>query len=89
MEYRLSERDGMLRCYPARHVTFRLLAPKVNAVDVVIGITSGPYEPQGTKTTAMTKDANAYLQAAYTQPEWAEAFVPDPSSKKRKLIPCA
>jgi|SRR5271165_7008008 len=31
--------------------------------------------------------SEAYLQAAYTQPEWAAAFVPDPSGKKRKLIP--
>ena len=31
--------------------------------------------------------SEAYLQAAYTQPEWAAAFVQDPSGKKRKLIP--
>ena len=36
---------------------FRFFAPKANAVDVVIGIKSGPYEIQGTTTTAMTRDA--------------------------------
>jgi hypothetical protein len=49
--------DNVTQVLPDRHVTFRLLAPKVNAVEVLIGITSGPYEPQGTTTTAMTKDA--------------------------------
>jgi hypothetical protein len=49
--------DNVTQVLPGRHVTFRLSAPKANAVDVVIGITSGPYEPQGTKTAAMTKDA--------------------------------
>jgi enterochelin esterase-like enzyme len=44
---------------PDRHVTFRLLAPKANAVDVVIGVTSGNYEPQGTTITPMTKDAQS------------------------------
>jgi enterochelin esterase family protein len=43
---------------PDRHVTFRLLAPKANAVDVIIGIKSAPYERQGSTTNAMTKDAN-------------------------------
>ena len=43
---------------PDRHVTFRLLAPEANAVDVVVGIKSGPYEPQGSTTAEMTKDAN-------------------------------
>jgi enterochelin esterase-like enzyme len=42
---------------PDRHVVFRLLAPKANAVDVIIGITSGPYELQGTTTTPMARDA--------------------------------
>jgi hypothetical protein len=31
--------------------------------------------------------SEAYLQAAYTQPEWAAAFAPDATGKKRKLIP--
>jgi hypothetical protein len=31
--------------------------------------------------------SNAYLQAAYTQPEWAAAFVDDPQGLQRKLIP--
>jgi hypothetical protein len=51
-------RDKLTQVLPDRHVTFRLLAPKANAVDVVIGIKSGPYEPQGSTTAAMTKDAN-------------------------------
>jgi hypothetical protein len=29
----------------------------------------------------------AYLQAEYTQPEWAAAFAQDPQGKQRKLIP--
>ena len=49
--------DNVTQVLPDRHVTFRLLAPKASAVEVVLGITSGPYEPQGTTTTAMTKDA--------------------------------
>jgi hypothetical protein len=36
---------------------FRLFAPKAAAVEAVIGIKSGPYEPQGTTTAAMTKEA--------------------------------
>jgi hypothetical protein len=40
---------------------------------------------QSDLTLAVLSDA--YLQAAYTLPEWAAAFVPDPSGKKRKLIP--
>jgi enterochelin esterase-like enzyme/lysophospholipase L1-like esterase len=51
-------RDKLTQVLPDRHVTFRLLAPKANTVDVVIGIKSGPYEPQGSTTAAMTKDAN-------------------------------
>jgi enterochelin esterase-like enzyme len=43
---------------PDGHVTFRLLAPKANTVEVLIGIKSGPYEPQGTTTADMTKDTN-------------------------------
>jgi TIR domain-containing protein len=31
--------------------------------------------------------SEAYLQAAYTQPEWAAAFAPDATGKKHKLIP--
>jgi enterochelin esterase-like enzyme len=50
--------DKFTQVLPDRRVTFRLLAPKANAVDVVIGIKSGPYEPQGTTTAEMTKDAN-------------------------------
>jgi enterochelin esterase-like enzyme len=51
-------RDKITQVLPDRHVTFRLLAPKANAVDVILGIKSGPYEPQGSTTAAMTKDAN-------------------------------
>ena len=50
--------DHFTQVLPDRRVTFRLLAPKANAVEVVIGIKSGIYEPQGTTTTEMTKDAN-------------------------------
>jgi hypothetical protein len=49
--------DHFTQLLPDRHVVFRFLAPKVNAVDVVIGIKSGPYELQGTTSAAMTKDA--------------------------------
>src|SRR5271166_5130875 len=50
--------DKLTRVLPDRHVTFRLLAPEANTVDVVVGIKSGPYEPQGSTTAKMTKDAN-------------------------------
>jgi enterochelin esterase-like enzyme len=51
-------RDNLTQVLPDRRVTFRLFAPKANAVDVVIGIKSGPYEPQGSTTAAMAKNAN-------------------------------
>ena len=50
--------DHFTQVLPDRRVTFRLLAPKANAVEVVIGMKSGIYEAQGTTTTEMTKDAN-------------------------------
>src|ERR1700738_1623945 len=50
--------DHFTQVLPDRRVTFRLLAQKVNAVEVVVGIKSGVYEPQGTTTTEMAKDAN-------------------------------
>ena len=50
--------DNFTQVLPDRRVTFRLLAPKANAVQVVIGIKSGPYEAQGTTTAEMTKNAN-------------------------------
>jgi len=34
-------RDKITQVLPDRHVTFRLLAPKANAVDVILGIKSG------------------------------------------------
>ncbi|MEM9447141.1 MAG: TIR domain-containing protein [Cyanobacteria bacterium P01_E01_bin.6] len=37
------------------------------------------------KTIAVLSET--YLKSAYTQPEWAAAFVDDPSSLERKLIP--
>jgi enterochelin esterase-like enzyme len=49
--------DRFTQILPDRHVLFRFFAPKANAVDVVIGIKSGPYEIRGTTTTAMTRDA--------------------------------
>ena len=51
-------RDNLTQVLPDRRVTFRLFAPKANAVDVVIGIKSGPYEPKGSTTAAMAKNAN-------------------------------
>jgi enterochelin esterase-like enzyme len=55
--------DNFTQVLPDRRVTFRLLAPKANAVEVVIGIKSGPYEPQGTTTAEMTKNANGLWTA--------------------------
>ena len=51
-------RDNLTQVLPDRRVTFRLFAPTANAVEVVIGIKSGPYEPQGSTTAAMTKNVN-------------------------------
>jgi hypothetical protein len=51
-------RDNWTEVLPDRRVTFWLLAPKANAVSVLIGLKSGVYEPSGTTTTAMTKGAN-------------------------------
>ena len=50
--------DHFTQVLPDRHVTFRLFSPKANAVEVVIGVKGGVYEPEGTATTEMTKDAN-------------------------------
>ena len=50
--------DHFTQVLPDRRVTFRLFAPKANAVEVVIGIKSAVYEPQGATTTEMTKDSN-------------------------------
>ena len=50
--------DHFTQVLPDRRVTFRLLAPKANNVKVIIGVKSSIYEPQGTTTTEMTKDAN-------------------------------
>jgi enterochelin esterase-like enzyme len=49
--------DRFTQLLKDQHVVFRFFAPKANAVDVVIGIKSGPYEIQGTTTSAMTRDA--------------------------------
>lgn len=40
----------------------------------------------GTKQTLAVLSEN-YLKAAYTQPEWADAFARDPEGKERTLIP--
>jgi 1,4-alpha-glucan branching enzyme len=48
---------------PDQSVTFWLLAPKANAVKVMIGVKSGVYEPQGTTTAEMTKQENDYWTA--------------------------
>jgi putative esterase/predicted carbohydrate-binding protein with CBM48 len=52
--------EQYIQVLPDQRVTFRLLAPKANAVKVMIGVKSGVYEPQGTTTTEMTKQANDY-----------------------------
>jgi len=49
--------DAYTQVLPDRRVTFRLLAPKANAVEVVIGIKDQIYGP-GVTTAEMTKDAN-------------------------------
>ncbi len=41
---------------------------------------------QGTERTLVVL-SESYLQAEYTQPEWAAAFVDDPRGEKRKLVP--
>ena len=54
----LGEHDTQV--LPDQRVTFRLLAPKGNAVKVMIGVKSGVYEPQGTTVTDMTKQADGF-----------------------------
>ncbi len=49
----------------------------------VIGMQKAAAESK--KTIAVLSET--YLKSAYTQPEWAAAFVDDPSSLERKLIP--
>ena len=54
----LGEHDTQV--LPDGRVTFRLLAPKVNDVKIIIGLKSGVYEPQGTTVTDMTKQADGF-----------------------------
>jgi enterochelin esterase-like enzyme len=54
----LGEHDTQV--LPDRRVTFRLLAPKANAVKVMIGVKSGVNEPQGTTVTDMTKQIDGF-----------------------------
>jgi enterochelin esterase-like enzyme len=49
--------DHFTQVLSDRQVIFRFFAPKAAGVDVVLGLKSGPYELQGSTTTAMTKDA--------------------------------
>jgi enterochelin esterase-like enzyme len=56
-------KDRITQVLLDRRVTFRLLAPKANAVEVVIGVKSAVNEPQGTMTTEMTKDTNGLWSA--------------------------
>jgi enterochelin esterase-like enzyme len=56
-------RDRLTQVLPDRRVTFRLLAPKANAVEVVIGIKAGVYEPEAATTAQMTKDTNGLWSA--------------------------
>jgi hypothetical protein len=53
-------REHDTQVLPDRRVTFRLLAPKANAIKVVIGVKSGVYEGQGTTVTDMTKQADGF-----------------------------
>jgi enterochelin esterase-like enzyme len=55
--------DHFTQVLPDRHVTFRLFAPKANAVEVVIGIKGGVYEPEAATTAQMTKDSNGLWTA--------------------------
>jgi hypothetical protein len=75
-------RDKITQVLPDRRVTFRLLAPKANAVDVIIGIKSGPYEPQGSTTVAIDEGRERSLERDFgplrgeplrvpIQPGWA------------------
>ena len=50
--------DTLTQLLPDGRVTFRLLAPKANTVEVLIGLKSSVSESQGTMTAAMTKDGN-------------------------------
>src|ERR1700722_10403727 len=50
--------DTLTQLLPDGRVTFRLLAPKANTVEVLIGLKSSASESQGTMTAAMTKDGN-------------------------------
>ena len=76
-------RDRLTQVLPDRRVTFRLLAPKANVVEVVIGIKAGVYEPEAATTAQMAKDANGLwtvnvraLRAeplrVPVQPRWAQ-----------------
>jgi enterochelin esterase-like enzyme len=55
--------DTLTQVLADRQVTFRLSAPKANAVEVIIGIKSSVGEHSGATTTAMTKDANGLWSA--------------------------
>jgi enterochelin esterase-like enzyme len=50
--------DILTQVLPNRRVTFRILAPKANSVDVLLGIKSASSEAHGAITAAMTKDAD-------------------------------
>jgi hypothetical protein len=52
--------DRITRVLADRRVAFRRLAPKANNVKVLVGVSSGIYESQGTTTAEMTKDANGF-----------------------------
>jgi enterochelin esterase family protein len=85
--------DNFTEVLRDRRVTFRLLAPKANAVSVLIGLKSGVYEAQGTTTTALTKSANGLWTATLGpfEPNLYEyqfnldgALVPDPGNDRPK-----
>jgi enterochelin esterase-like enzyme len=48
--------ETLTQLLPDGRVKFRLLAPNAKTVEILIGMTSNVIEPQGTTTTAMTKD---------------------------------
>jgi enterochelin esterase-like enzyme len=85
--------DNFTEVLRDRRVTFRLLAPKANAVSVLVGLKSGVYEAQGTTTTARTKGADGLWAVTLGpfEPNLYEyqfnldgALVPDPGNDRPK-----
>jgi hypothetical protein len=49
--------DNFTQVLPNGEVTFRLLAPQAQSVDLIIGFQCFPHEPQGGTTVPMTRNA--------------------------------